>query len=372
MIFRLVFDILYWLVCLAWFVWIIRKPLPDLLPKNNFATNSPLSQPVLENSSTFRILNKIWKRPLWAEIIIIAYVGLIFVLGFGLLYPPVAAMLSQPQQSFQVQAIWSVGKNGSGLGEFDAPLGLGVDNEGNIYLADRGNHRLEKFLPDGTPITVWSGDSDGKVPFIEPSGIAIDPNSNLVWVLDAGNGWIYRLQPGGKLEAVIDGSKFGFYNPRGLAISHSGDLFVADTGSARVCQLSPKGELLAQWGNFGTKKLQFQDPVGIAIQGNDIFIADDINQRTVHYDLNGKWIGSWGIQAGSSWLTADNAGHILISNSENGKISIYDLDGKLVGELNPGKELLSMGNLTGIAATKDGRVYVVGENHLAQYKMDWK
>ncbi len=372
MVFRLIFDIAYWLVTLAWFVWIIFKPVPDINVRNDPSMDFPVTQAVKENSNFLRIPHRLWGQAFWAELIIITYVVLISVLGVKQLTSPTTVISSQPKELQQIEVIWSVGKNGNGSGEFNAPLGLGVDSRGDIYVADRGNHRLVKFLADGTPGTTWSGDTDGKVPFIEPSGIAIDPNNNSVWVLDSGNGWIYRLQPGGKLDAVIDGSQYGFYNPRGLTISQSGDLFISDTGSARVCHLNPQGKIIAQWGTFGTKPREFQDPVGLAIQGNHLFIADVNNNRVVHYDLDGKLIGAWDIQEGSDWLTADNLGHIFISNSQNGKIRIYAFDGKFKGELDPGKEIPSIGTLSGITATRDGRVYVVGENQLVQYKLDWK
>jgi len=62
----------------------------------------------------------------------------------------------------------------------------------------------------------------------------------MVWVLDSGNGWIYRLGADGKMEAVINGAKLLLYNPKGLAIGSSGDIFVADTGGARILHLDKK------------------------------------------------------------------------------------------------------------------------------------
>jgi|GEM_PF-1618421 len=375
MVFRLISALAFWGVSLAWLAQILRSPPPDLSLGVSGLANSSSTQPVEGDKNTPGKQRKIWSWALAGEISMVAYTGLILWMGVRTLIPAASGVAVEPTrveaQRVQAELVWAVGKNGSGLGELAAPLDLTVDPQGNIYIADRGNHRVQKFSPDGTPADEWAGDDLGEHPFVEPSGVAVDPGSELVWVVDSGSGWIYRLEPDGKLEAAIDGSALGLYNPRGLAIDSSGDLFVADTGGARILRLDPMGKLLATWGEVGTKTGQFQEPTGMAIHGNNLFVADVSNRRVVHSDLDGKWIGSWATEEGSAWIAVDDSGRVFVSSSHNAEVSIYDVDGNLLGVLRPEEEIDYIEGLTGIAAAQDGWIYIVGSSKLYHYKVVW-
>ena len=58
-----------------------------------------------------------------------------------------------------------------------------ADSEGNVYVADAGNVRIQRFTPDGTFLTAWGtvGSDEGQFNF--PNGVAIDSKDN-VYVLD--------------------------------------------------------------------------------------------------------------------------------------------------------------------------------------------
>jgi tripartite motif-containing protein 71 len=304
-----------------------------------------------------------------AEIILLAYVALVVVLELRIIMPLVTA---PPLQHPKVSETWTVGKVGSGPGEIDAPLGLALDSAGNVYLADRGNHRLQKFGPDGKFLTEWKGDSAGSYPFVEPSGVAVNNADNGVWILDSGNGWVYRLDSTGKMETVVDGQKLGLYSPRGLAVSSSGDIFIADTGMARVLHLDPKGQQVAQWGSSGEGPDQFRDPTGITVQGNSLYVSDLGNKRVVIYSLDGKRVNAWNVEKESAWIAADGLGRVYASNSQTNKIFVYDESGNPISILSPEKEIKAMDHLTGIAAARDGSVVVVSSNQLVRYQIDWK
>ncbi len=298
----------------------------------------------------------------------VVYVGLIFVLEINLLVPEAA---NRPLQELKVTTVWSVGKSGNGLGEISSPLGLAVDKAGQVYLADRGNHRVQQFSSNGIAIATWSGDISNQIPFVEPSDIVIDTKSEIVWVLDAGNGWIYKMGTDGKMTAVISGANLQLYNPRGLAISTSGDIFVADTGGGRILHLDKQGNVVASWGEPGSGSNQFRDPIGIVIQDDDLFIADVDNQRIVHYTLDGQQIGTFSIGEGSTWLDCDRLGHIFVSSAQTQEISVYDFSGELISKLIPEKDFPPIAGLAGIASTQDGYLYAVGSTQLSQFKIDW-
>lgn len=82
----------------------------------------------------------------------------------------------------------SWGGTGDGPGEFNAPRGLAIDASGNLYVADTGNHRVQKFAPGGNVITIVTEQLDA------PEGLAIDGQGNL-YVADAGRRRVLKYRP---------------------------------------------------------------------------------------------------------------------------------------------------------------------------------
>ncbi len=54
-----------------------------------------------------------------------------------------------------------------------------MDASGNVYVADFGNDRVQKFGPDGAFITKWGseGTGDGQFAYQNPTGLAVDPRA---------------------------------------------------------------------------------------------------------------------------------------------------------------------------------------------------
>ena len=71
------------------------------------------------------------------------------------------------------------GGNGTGRGQFKNPRGIAVDNAGNIFVADTGNGRIEKFSPNGTYIRSIGTKDPGYGQLGEPNGIAVDRVGNI-------------------------------------------------------------------------------------------------------------------------------------------------------------------------------------------------
>jgi tripartite motif-containing protein 71 len=69
---------------------------------------------------------------------------------------------------------------------FDNPRGIAADQNGDVYIVDSFNNRIQKFTQDGEFITKWGGEGSSEGKFDHPNGIAIDNNNN-VYVADSGN-----------------------------------------------------------------------------------------------------------------------------------------------------------------------------------------
>jgi hypothetical protein len=86
------------------------------------------------------------------------------------------------------------GGPGSGNGQFLYPYGLAVDAAGNIYVADSGNNRIQKFDPNGRYLTKWGSRGSGNGQFQQPTDVAIDFDGN-VYVADRYNNRIQKFNP---------------------------------------------------------------------------------------------------------------------------------------------------------------------------------
>ncbi len=105
------------------------------------------------------------------------------------------------QLSYYYKAYWDrpvylgdsncIGSKGSDDGEFIFPQGIDIDPCGYIYVADTGNHRIQKFEPNGTFIKSWGSFGYDQGQFIYPFSVAADPHYNLVYVTDPFN---HRVQ----------------------------------------------------------------------------------------------------------------------------------------------------------------------------------
>jgi hypothetical protein len=84
---------------------------------------------------------------------------------------------------------------------FDGPLGIAVDRQGNVIVADSRNHRIREISPTGTTRTLAgtvAGYEDGPAltaKFCCPCGVAVGPD-DAVYVADTGNGLIRRVKDG--------------------------------------------------------------------------------------------------------------------------------------------------------------------------------
>ncbi len=103
----------------------------------------------------------------------------------ALLFAPVISLAGE---KYEFVTKW--GSYGSGDGQFDPPGAIAVDGEGNVYVGEGYNYRIQKFTSDGTFITKWGSEGSGDGQFRQPAGIAVDSEGN-VYVADTFN---YRIQ----------------------------------------------------------------------------------------------------------------------------------------------------------------------------------
>jgi sugar lactone lactonase YvrE len=89
-------------------------------------------------------------------------------------------------------------------GDFAKPTGVAVDKDGNLYVADTLNNRIEIFDADGQFIRTWGKNGDGPGYFARPKGVAIDSDGH-VWVADGMQDRVQVFTPEGRLLISFGG-----------------------------------------------------------------------------------------------------------------------------------------------------------------------
>jgi DNA-binding beta-propeller fold protein YncE len=133
--------------------------------------------------------------------------------------------------------IFWTGAVGSHVGFFDHPLSLDVFSDGRVAIGDTNNHRIQIFSNDGAYLSSFGIDGAGDGEFNSISGVAVDPLTNYIYVVDRSLHRVqvfddtgYFLAKWGR-PASFDGS---FSEPLDAAVGQSGNLYIVDGGNDRI------------------------------------------------------------------------------------------------------------------------------------------
>ena len=181
---------------------------------------------------------------------------------------------------------------------FGDPYGVAVAKDGAAFISDAGdNNRIRRLAPDGT-VTTFAGSVEGfadgagtAAAFDTPSGLAIDRDGNL-FVADTGNHAIRRITPQGVVSTLAGngtpgfadgpGTQARFDGPTGVAVGPDGRVYVADTYNDRIRVIARDGTVSTLAGGDrpgdadgpGTLA-RFDTPTAVAVDAmNRVYVAD--------------------------------------------------------------------------------------------------
>ena len=208
---------------------------------------------------------------------------------------------AQATEEYQVVKVWPEVPFGW---HFRAPIAVAVDNAGNVYVSDGGNHCIKKFDSKGRFITKWGSPGKGEGQFGWAHGIAIDGCGNLYVTDWDRSDWkhhrIQKFTTSGHFIEVWERNgpgvdKFNF--PVDVAVGPKGNVFVLAQAwddiksSARVEKYSPTGEFITQW-STGCP-VSSLGKIAVDTQEN-VYVAESRNHRIHKFDSNGKLLAAWG------------------------------------------------------------------------------
>mgnify|MGYP003886023985 FL=1 len=280
-----------------------------------------------------------------------------------------------------------------------SPRGIAMDATGRMYIADKFNHRILTKGPTG-PVEVFSGSTEGmmdgaidQAKFYHPEGVAVDAEGN-VYVADSGNHRIRKISKEGVVSTLAGGRagdadgtglRAQFKYPVRMVFDTMGNMYVSDAGNNRIRKVSPEGEVVTFAGStrgtadgVGTAA-QFYNPMGITMDSQGtIYVADNENQRIrmvtptgIVTTLTGETedFENGPVETARfdypSDLVIDPRGNLIIADTDNHKIrciapegTVKTLAGSSAGNTDGLGEQAKFKNPYGICVGPDGNIYV--------------
>ncbi len=190
-----------------------------------------------------------------------------------------------------------------GAGEaakFNFPMGLAVDNDDNIYVADSNNNRIRKISPSGQVTTIGQ-----RADFSDPFEVAFGPDGNL-YVADRGGNRVIRLSLQGEATVIAgsgtqpDGTstypRLG--RPTGIDVDASGNVYIAEIESHTIRKISPSGVVSILAGAINEEgntqgeasMARFNGPAGITIDAAGNLYVVEVHGDVIRKITEGAYV----------------------------------------------------------------------------------
>jgi DNA-binding beta-propeller fold protein YncE len=282
------------------------------------------------------------------------------------LIPTIEVSLSPTQAPApMVEKIWdTIGSPNA----FYLPTELALDTQGNIYVIDGGNHRVQKFDKDGNFILMWgsNGAGDGQFLFHVPpahyGSIAVDKDS-YIYVTDAHNR-VQKFDSNGNFLMKFGDTGYAdgkFYTLYGVAVDNQGNIYTVDWTKYEIQKFNGQGEFLQKWEVPSCKPGGISSPYNLVVDGQgQLYVTNQSGNCIQKFDNQGNLLQQWGELGEAEGqfnkplsLTLDAQGNIYVTDNENSRIQKLDPNGNFLAAYGP------FDYPVGIAVDQESYVYVV-------------
>ena len=258
------------------------------------------------------------------------------------------------------------GNQGKGKRQLNKPQGVCVSEEGQIFVAEKGNNRVQVFTPDGHHSYMF-GEKSGNNAMIEPNGIWVTNHFVFVTLTSLHTIQMYTLQGGFIREKSKEGKEKGkFKSPIGITGDNlRGKLYICDTGNNRIQIFDMNLHFIRVMKTV----TQLYRPLDIKVtkMGNVVIVLDR-SPKCIHiFKSSGESIRdiievqsfSMLINSDPLYLAVDTQCNILLSDHSGNCIHVFTEKGEFIwclGEAGIGKTFIEP---CGIAFDTQGRLVTV-------------
>jgi DNA-binding beta-propeller fold protein YncE len=254
----------------------------------------------------------------------------------------------------------SFGAFGSGPGQFDHPLGAGVGDNGNVWVVDAINDRVQEWTAGGSFVRAVGSTGSGRGQFRLPEDV--EARGGFVYVSDCYGQRVQRFDVAGLKPAgeFTDGLRC----PQGLDVGPGGEVWVADTFNDRVLAFDPSsGAVLKTFGSLPRPR-----DVAVHPASGDVYVAVDaddqcVGARVTRLSASGSVLGTFGVSGAGALFCplgvhVDAAGNVIVSDAA-GRVNVYTAAGEFALALAAPAGAKAFAYPYGIATDAQCRVYVV-------------
>ncbi|MGC4190545.1 MAG: PQQ-binding-like beta-propeller repeat protein [Thermomicrobiales bacterium] len=292
--------------------------------------------------------------------------------------PSPATPVTDPIDINTARVLWQSGPDANIVANM-ASIGIGPD--GITYALDGDHHDIAMFGPDGALLGRWGkpGSGPGEFRFsnqaVTAGSIGFDADGN-IYVFDSVNNRIQKFGPDRTFikEWGSAGTAEGHFNiPFGTVDAANGRVWAVEFGSNRVQVFDLDGNLLDVWGESGSGPGQLFSPAAIAIMPDgSVYVAEEATRRIQHFTADGEFLGvldqpetGSGVVYG---MAVDVDGNLWTASANPARVVVYRPDGTMLAMFDtlPGGESLGVpvslaidrnGNVAILAVSGDGSEY---------------
>lgn len=228
--------------------------------------------------------------------------------------------------------LFDFGSPGSGDGQFNSPFGLALDSQGNVYVADRGNSRVQIF--DGAGNYVSKVGASGDHSLSAPMDVAVDSAQN-IYVADGRLGVVRVFDSTGDFVRDIGSAGLDAGQFRGasdvIVDKATGNIYVAD-GNLRVQVFDETGKFLKVFADLRSERLCTFSIYGIAIDSaQNVYVVCDVASKIMVFDKTGNYVYNIAVPSAPSAdgllnsIDLDSAENIYVSYVSSDANKLYIL-----------------------------------------------
>ncbi|RPI03869.1 MAG: hypothetical protein EHM72_00295 [Calditrichaeota bacterium] len=275
---------------------------------------------------------------------------------------------------------FSFGEEGGKPGQFIAPTALSADAQGNLYIADQGNNRLQKFTNKGELVAFIGGFGWGQGQFHYPADVFVY-NSLDVFVADYENNRIERYDKdlnwlSSYRSDISWDERYQFFFPRSLFISIHGDFMIADAEHDKIVKLNSSFQPELSFGDFDWGSGTIREAFSIFCDSHDfIYVSDSAAGKVLVYDYFGNYIRDIGLNQlkKPKGLFIDSAQRLFVADAGLDQIFCFDASGDLYFNFgSSGAKLGAFSEPSDVAVFNHQLFVVDTNNHRIQaFDLNW-